>query len=133
VSLTNQQEAFAREYAAGASGAEAARRSGYSEKSAKQRANELVRNPEVLGRIAEFQAETAAELGVTHRHLVTEALKYHEMAMRGEAPKSVGVRALDLAARLVGAFAPQRHEVTKREVRVTMNLERGDDDVVVVG
>lgn len=67
MSLTNQQEAFCLEYAAGASGAEAARRSGYSEKSAKQRAAELVRRPVIAARIAELQAETAADLGVTHR------------------------------------------------------------------
>lgn len=64
--------------------------------------------------------------------MVTEALKYHDMAMKGEAPKGVGVRALDLAARLIGAFAPQRVEVDRREVKVTMNLDRPEHEVVDV-
>lgn len=122
MSLSAQQELFAREYAAGANGAEAARRAGYSENRAKQTAAELVRRPDVASLIAELQRQKAAELGVTHAELVTEALRYHELAMTGDAPMSAGIRGLDLAARLLGAFAPQRHEIEERKVVVKMDL-----------
>lgn len=122
MSLSPQQERFAEEFASGVSGAEAARRSGYAQASAKQRASELVKRPDVSQRIAELQREKALELGVTHRQLVTEALRYHELAMAGDAPMSAGIRALDLAARLLGAFAPTKHQVESRKVSVTMNL-----------
>jgi hypothetical protein len=72
--------------------------------------------------VATLQREKAAELGVTHRELVTEALRYHELALEGDAPMGVGVRGLDLA-RLLGAFAPQRHEVESRKLVVKMNVD----------
>lgn len=121
--LNAREARFAQEYATGASGAEAARRAGYSETRAKQTAAELVKRPEVAKRIGEIQREKATELGVTHAELVTEALRYHELALAGDAPMSVGVRGLDLAARLLGAFAPRQVEVESRKLVVMMNVD----------
>ena len=126
MSLSSQEARFAEEFAAGASGAEAARRAGYSEARAKQTAGELVKRPQVAERIAERQRALATDLGVTHQQLVTEALWYHEAAKRGEAPKSAGIRGLDLAARLVGAFAPRQVEVQSRKLVVVMNVDGGE-------
>ena len=53
----NRRELFCQHYAAGAGGAEAVRRSGYSAKGAKQRACVLLQQPEIRLRIEALRAE----------------------------------------------------------------------------
>ena len=60
--LTAKQDAFARERASDSvSGAEAARRAGYSEKTARGRAHKLMRNPQVVAAIASYKVAIMEE------------------------------------------------------------------------
>lgn len=60
-SLSSKHEAFARAYAENANGAAAARSAGYSVGNAKHQAAELLKRGDVTMRVAELDAEIAAE------------------------------------------------------------------------
>jgi hypothetical protein len=123
MTLTDREERFAAEFVAnGGRGKDAALAAGFPPTSAKQRASEMRRRPAVADRIAELGRAKAAELDISHSWLVEQALWYHEAAKRGDAPFNAGVKGLDLACRMLGAFQPTRHQVEERRIVVTMHL-----------
>lgn len=78
--MTGRQSAFARHYACGESGTQAAIKAGYAEVGAGQQANKLLKNAEVLAEIDRIKAEIEKE-GIADR---TEVLKFLTKVMRGE-------------------------------------------------
>ena len=59
--LSTRHETFAQAFATGVSGAEAARMAGYAPANASHQASELLRRPDVAGRLAGLQAAAFAE------------------------------------------------------------------------
>lgn len=121
--MKDQHRLFAEAYLATSSAKDAAIRAGYSTTRAKQTGSELLKRSDVAGLVAELQQARSVELDIDARALVDEALWYHRAAQRGDAPMSVGVKALDLVARLVGAYQPVRHESEERRLVVVMNVD----------
>ena len=101
--LTAKQDAFAREMAAGnISGAEAVRRAGYSEKTARERAYKLRHNPRVMARINDHKAaimeEEEVDPGLPIRVFTNEA-------ENAEYPRD-RLRGAELAAKWLGQLGP---------------------------
>ena len=67
----NRRELFCQHFAAGAGGAEAVRRSGYSPNGAKQRAHVLLTQPEIRLRIEALRAERRSE----HQQHLADAIE----------------------------------------------------------
>ncbi len=102
--LSTRQERFCQEYASGASGAEAARRAGYSPRGADVQACRLLAKANVKARVAELQAETAKEIQWTREdHL----RRLHEIGEAAERAKHYGVaaRCEELRGKVLGFYA----------------------------
>ena len=78
--MTGRQSAFARHYACGESGTQAAIKAGYAEVGAGQQANKLLKNAEVLAEIDRIKTEIEKK-SVADR---TEVLKFLTKVMRGK-------------------------------------------------
>jgi len=97
------------EYLACANGAEAARRAGYSEHTARQMANENLSKPDIKAAITQkreqIMSETEDKVEWLINRLTSEAIDDGN----GEATR---VRALEVLGKIYGAFAPEKQEVT---------------------
>jgi phage terminase small subunit len=124
--MNPKQRRFAEEFVTDHHGQNAAVKAGYSSKRARHTASELLRNPEVAAYIAELEAGTREALGVTHLEVAEGFLGYHERALRGEVPASVGLRGLELVAKSLGMFVERSTVEHSGEVVYTLHLDRED-------
>lgn len=65
-------ERFCQEYVVDYNGTQAAIRAGYSEKSARSQASELLTNPNILSRVRELQHEQVERLAVTQDYVIKQ-------------------------------------------------------------
>ena len=107
--LTDRQERFVVEYLATANGAEAARRAGYSEHTAKEIASENLTKPNVKAAITtkrdQLMSDTEDKVQWLIDRLTVEATD-------GNNNDSTRVRALEVLGKIHGAFAPEKSEIT---------------------
>jgi phage terminase small subunit len=107
VSFFNRRELFCQHYAAGAGGAEAVRRAGYSPNGAKQRACFLLRKPEIRLHIEALRAERRGE----HQRHLADAIAVVDgiIADAVQASKSsVALRAVEFKLKLHGVIRDKR-------------------------
>ena len=108
--LTPRQAQFVREYVTSGNAAEAARRAGYSERTAKAIACELLTKPDLQEAIQALQAQNAAQWDVTRKDVIAGVLEAVAMARAQGEPMAMiaGYREL---ARMMGFNAPEAHRV----------------------
>jgi len=100
--LTVRQERFVEHYLILGKGAEAARRAGYSARSAGNRADRLLNTPRVAAAIAEARAERAARMRIDGDHVLAEyaSLAFIELGMIADwGPEGVTLKRADELAR----------------------------------
>jgi hypothetical protein len=117
--VTARQQRFIDEYMTEFNATAAARRAGYSAKSAHQRGYELVHSPGVAAVIKERGASDADVLGITRNWILTELREVLEQA-KGEGKLGPANRALELLARLRGDLL-ERTETDVKAVHVVIN------------
>jgi|SRR5690606_8728719 len=108
--LTPKQARFAEEYVLDHNGAAAAVRAGYSARSAKQIANELLTKPDLQAAVQAQEARMAGQLEVDRKRVVSELLKAVEMAREKADPMAM-ISAWRTIATVCGYFAPERLSV----------------------
>lgn len=82
--LTQQQELFCREYVIDYNGTQAARRAGYSEKTARSQASRLLTNDNILSRIHAIQIEELKKLSVTPESVIMRYLEIYDRCMQNK-------------------------------------------------
>lgn len=114
--LTPRQERFVKELATDApSGAEAARRAGYSEVGARQQAHENLTKPDIAQRLAELQRRKEQRSLMTREASQQRLLRLADTALElGQI--AAAVRAEELAGRMAGLYV-------ERNETVQLNLE----------
>ena len=123
--LTDRQERFVVEYLACANGAEAARRAGYSEHTAKQMGYENLTKPYLKEAITQkrnaIMADTEDKVGWLVERLTAEATADSNN-------DSTRVRALEILGKIMGAYAPTQSEITTYSASflADLDLEEGD-------
>lgn len=117
--LTARQRRFVEEYGVDRNGAAAAVRAGYSPRSAKQTAYELLTKPDLQAAVAAQEALVAAETGVTRKRVLQGLLEALEMARYRRDPGAM-IGALREIGRILGYYATDR-------VRVAVAVARLDD------
>lgn len=108
--LTPRQGKFAREYVTSGNAAEAARRAGYSERTARAIACEVLTKPDVQEAIQALQAENAKRWQVTRRGVIEGVLGAIEMARAAGDPSAMLAGYRDLA-RMCGFNEPEARRV----------------------
>ncbi len=118
--LTDRQERFVIEYLACANGAEAARAAGYSEKTARQMANENLTKPYIVSAIEAKRSELMADKEDKVAWLIG---KLEAEATAEGNTDSTRVRALELLLKVHGGFAPEKTEITSFDGTFLADLE----------
>ena len=124
--LTDRQERFVVEYLATANGAEAARRAGYSEHTAKEIASENLTKPNVKRAITakrdQLMTDSEDKVGWLVERLTAEATS-------DDNNDSTRVRALEILGKVYGAFAPEKQEVTTYSASFLADLDLDESDL----
>ena len=118
--LTDRQERFVIEYLACANGAEAARAAGYSEKTARQMANENLTKPYIVAAIEAKRSELMSDKEDKVAWLIG---KLEAEATAEGNTDSTRVRALELLLKVHGGFAPEKTEITSFDGTFLADLE----------
>ena len=79
--LSARQERFVQEYVLDYNATQAAIRAGYSERSARYTASDLLRRPNILARIRALQAELRERLSLTEDRVIAELFAVYERCM----------------------------------------------------
>lgn len=108
--LTPKQRSYVDHYVICRNGAEAARRAGYSEKTARQIATENLSKPVILAAIAEKEAELKRKLDIDKDTVVAELLGTIEIAKARQDAGAL-IRAWVEIAKLLGLYAPEKIKV----------------------
>jgi phage terminase small subunit len=109
--LTARKEQFCQRFVECANAAGAARSAGYSQRSARNTAYRLMRDPRVVERIAELHAETARAHCNGLEILLSKLEAVYRRAFEDH-QYAVATRAIELQAKLAG-FAPGRPSAGK--------------------
>tara|TARA_B100001248_G_C27287430_1_gene410777 strand:+ start:374 stop:805 length:432 start_codon:yes stop_codon:yes gene_type:complete len=107
--LTTKEQLFVMEYLACSSGAEAARRAGYSENTAKEIAYENLTKPHIKDAIEAKRTEQLGDIESRTDWLVNRLTAEATDETNGE---STRVRALEVLGKVFGSYAPEKAEVT---------------------
>lgn len=108
--LTPRQQRFVDAYALCGNSAEAARRAGYSVKTAGQIGQENLKKPVIIAALAERQAMYAGELQVTKEDVVAGLLRAIGLAHDQKNPAAM-IQGCAALAKLCGFYAPDRQRV----------------------
>lgn len=109
--LNHKQQAFVNEYLIDKNASAAARRAGYSTKTADRQGHELLKKPEIRQAIDQGLADQAQQAHITTQ----DVLQGLAREARGEGPDTTSnarIQALKALGDYLGMWSPQRHEVT---------------------
>lgn len=108
--LNEKQLRFIDEYCCSHSAADAARRAGYSTKTARSIGHELLTKPDVQAAIQARQAATALELGVTKQKVISDLLEAIQTARVQGNPGAMIAGAREIG-KLLGFYEPETQRV----------------------
>jgi phage terminase small subunit len=127
--LTAKQERFCQEYTIDLNATAAARRAGYSEKTAEQQGSRLFRNVQVKARIAELQDEVAERNKLSVDGVVTNLAELRDKAVAA-GQMGPAIRAQELIGRTIGAFVDRQltGEETLDHEQLIEQIAQGDPE-----
>lgn len=108
--LNSKQLRFVDEYCISHSAADAARKAGYSPKTARSIGHELLTKPDIQSAIQASQAATALELGVTKQHVLSSLLDAIQTA-RAQGNPGAMIQGAREIGKLLGFYAPETQQV----------------------
>ena len=118
--LTRRQQVFINEYLSCFNGAEAARRAGYSEKSARQTASDLLSNPDISEHIQ-------ARLAEVHMS-ADEALKLTADIARGDISDFMAIGSMGFSLDLQSALEAGKTNLIKKVSQKTITVNGKNED-----
>lgn len=127
--ITPKQQMFVAEYLAnGGNQTKAAIAAGYSEKSARVTASNMMTMPKIKKRIEAARQEQMDRLAVDGDWIVS---KFKEEAIDPKSPAAARIRALELLGKVAGIFAPEKQQIETingGDFLATLDLSEHDDD-----
>lgn len=108
--LSEKQLHFIEEYCISHSAADAARKAGYSTKTARSIGHELLTKPDIQAAIQARQAATALELGVTRQHVLSDLLDAVRTA-RAQGNPGAMIQGAREVGKLLGFYEPEAQRV----------------------
>lgn len=123
--MTPKQRAFCREYVKDCNGTAAAKRAGYSARTANEQAAHLLAQADIRAEVQRLQAELAQAASVTVQTLLAEAEEARALAMaNGQA--AAAVAATTLKAKLTGNLIERREDAVHREAFERAKQQEGE-------
>ena len=126
--LNTKKKTFAEEYIVTLNGAEAARKAGYSHKTAKEKAYALLNEPLVQEYIAELMSERAKKTKVTAEYVITKIKETLEKAEGDHDYKNI-LKAAELLGKHLKLFTDvqQQNHVFTQMGKVTVSDDNGGE------
>lgn len=121
--MNTKQAAFAREYLVDRNATQAAKRAGYSEKTAHAQGHDLLKHPEVQAEIQQREWDLAEKVEMDAVWVLEQLRQVYDMAMLEPKTYASAARALELIGKHLGMFT-ERHQVDVRSVTYTLDLGR---------
>tara|TARA_Y200000002_G_C22384265_1_gene538621 strand:- start:27 stop:458 length:432 start_codon:yes stop_codon:yes gene_type:complete len=118
--LTTKEQLFVMEYLACNNGAEAARRAGYSERTAKEIAYENLTKLHIKDAIEAKRTEQMGDIESRTDWLINRLTSEATDKKNGE---STRVRALEVLGKVFGSYAPEKAEVTTYSAAFLADLD----------
>lgn len=116
--LNDKQLRFVDEYCISHSAADAARKAGYSTKTARSIGHELLTKPDIQAAIQACQTATALEMGVTRQHVLSDLLEAIQVA-RVQGNPGAMIQGAREVGKLLGFYEP---EIQRVELMVNEGL-----------
>jgi len=128
--LTSRQEAFCRHYSLGITATEAARRAGYAETTARDRAQRMLAHPGVQDRIAELRANEAESRAALCAQFLSQAEDIRLAALE-DGRHATALRAMEFALRLIERFGlpalpSDTHDLLLDQARAEVSAANAD-------
>lgn len=120
--LTPKQEAFCQEYVVDLNGAAAARRAGYSEKTAHEQAAQLLAKLNIAERIAELKRERAEKVARTAQDVLNDIISVTLQA-RDEGDLKTALKGLELQGKHLGMFTDKLQTEHSGGISITWEKE----------
>lgn len=108
--LNDKQLRFVDEYCISHSAADAARKAGYSTKTARSIGHELLTKPDIQAAIQARQTATALEMGVTRQHVLSDLLEAIQVARVQGSPGAM-IQGAREVGKLLGFYEPETQRV----------------------
>lgn len=109
--LNSKQLRFVDEYCISHSAADAARKAGYSAKTARSIGHELLTKPDVQAALQARQAATSRELRVTRQQVLSDLLEAIQTA-RVQGDPGAMIKGVREVGRLLGFYSPELVKIT---------------------
>ena len=123
--LNDRQTKFAEAYAHSGNATQAAKKAGYSEKTAYKQGHDLLKKGEIQTLIAKEKAKQAKKNDVTVEEIVNMHLQAFECAQRTDAPNAMTSAGQNLA-KLMG-LVTERGQI-EHSGGLTINIQKFNDD-----
>lgn len=138
IKLTPKQEMFCREYLIDLNATQAAKRAGYSDKTAREQAAQHLSKLSIQERIAELKAEREQRVQVDADYVLKQAVKLHERCMQEIKPKVVaGKQAKDPDGNNIFVFdssgAAKALELIGKHVNIQAFKDKVESEVNIKG
>ncbi len=126
--MNEKQTRFVQEYLVDRNGAAAAARAGYSSRTARQQAYELLTRPDVAAAVQDGEAEIAVKANVT-RSAVMQGLREAIELARSRSDASAMIAGWREIAKMCGYYAPERKcvELSTTGLAVRAEIEEMTD------
>jgi phage terminase small subunit len=132
--MTPKQRIFCHEYIIDWNGARSAKEAGYSEKSSRQTANELLTKPYIQSYISLIQKDLEKEAGVSRLKVLK---KLDKIAFAKLTDEKDTIKALEVINKMLGYNEPEKQEVTQeltlkdklKDVKKINFCESNDDEI----
>jgi phage terminase small subunit len=113
MALNDRQQRFVNEYLIDLNATAAAKRAGYSEKTAHSQGPRLLENVEIQAELRKAQQKTINKLEITREDIVNDLIKIKEDNIDEWPPHAL--KALEMLNKMLGYNEPEKSEVTVRQ------------------
>ena len=110
--LTEKQKLFCEYYIENWNGADAARRAGYSEDTAREIASQNLTKPHIKEYIEEIQKDLAKIAGISRLSIIKDLQTIKEYAEQDKDK----IKALEVVNKMLGFNEPEKHEVVTYDI-----------------
>ena len=116
MALTDKRKRFIEEYLVDFNGTQAAIKAGYSENTARQQAEQMLRDPEVIEAVEEGKRELSKYTTLSK----LDKLKLLESIMAGE-NKNLTIKAIEVHNKMTGDNEPEKHDHKHESININYN------------
>jgi len=126
MALTNKQRKFVSEYLIDMNATEAAKRAGYSVKTAKQQGSRLLTNVDVQNEVQRRQKISNANAQKTRENIIQDLQTVINMYLVSGRNTTNALKAIDMLSKMQGWYEPDKQEIVHKGLSI--NYVKPDKD-----